>query len=137
MDGRAPDGPRTRALLCAFAVLGVAGALFGTPFSRPLGMVAAALLVGVGGAAPATAVRYEQLDRFGELTTVGQLSLASLLFGLGADCLALFALARAGEEDIPGAGPYGPYGPAWGQPVGQGGSGGFGPPPPSSPPPDW
>ncbi|MEU0528151.1 hypothetical protein [Streptomyces niveus] len=133
-------------LLCLAAAV---GALFGTPFSRPLGMVAAALLVGVGGAALATALRYEQIDRFGELTTVEQLSLASLLFGLGAGALALFALARRGEEDMPGAGPYGP---ARGQPeperYGQGsggfgpdrygqGGGGFGPPPPSSPPPGW
>ncbi|WP_329035529.1 hypothetical protein OIE71_22330 [Streptomyces sp. NBC_01725] len=121
-------------LLCLAAAV---GALFGTPFSRPLGMVVSALLVGVGGSALATALRYEQLDRFGELTTVEQLSLASLLFGLGAGTLALFALARRGERDMPGAGPYGP---AWGQSeperYGQGG-GGFGPPPPSSPPPGW
>lgn len=127
-------------LLCLAAAV---GALFGAPFSRPLGMVAAALLVGLGGAALATALRYEQLGRFGELTTLEQLSLASLLFGLGAGVLALFALARRGEEDMPGAGPHGPasarpvperYGEGYGYPAG---GGGFGPPPPSSPPPGW
>lgn len=93
------------ALLCLAAAV---GALFHTPFSRPLGMMAAALLVGVGGPALATALRYELLDHFAELATIEQLSLVSLLFGLGAGCLALFALAREGEEDTPGAGPYGP-----------------------------
>lgn len=148
-------------LLCLAAAV---GALFHTPFSRPLGMVAAALLVGVGGAALARALRYELLDHFGELATIEQLSLASLLFGLGAGCLALFALAREGEEDVPGgAGPFGPawgrrepegYGQGYGYPAGGGGGygaggyggqagrggqagGGFGPPPPSSPPPGW
>lgn len=139
------------ALLCLAAAV---GALFHAPFSRPLGMVAAALLVGVGGPALATALRYELLDHLGDLATIEQLSLVSLLFGLGAGCLALFALARKGEEDMPGAGPYEP---AWGQrpeperygqgygyryPAGGGqggqGGGGFGPPPPpSSPPPGW
>ncbi|MEV8348418.1 hypothetical protein ACFVTT_05140 [Streptomyces niveus] len=142
------------ALLCLAAAV---GALFHTPFSRPLGMVAAALLVGVGGPALATALRYELLDHFAELATIEQLSLVSLLFGLGAGCLALLALAREGEEDTPGAGPYGPargqqaeperYGYGYGYPAGGGqggqvgggaGGGGFGPPPPpSSPPPRW
>ncbi|MFJ6819137.1 hypothetical protein ACIQRJ_01830 [Streptomyces niveus] len=82
------------ALLCLAAAV---GALFHTPFSRPLGMVAAALLVGVGGPALATALRYELLDHFAELATIEQLSLVSLLFGLGAGCLALFALAPRGR----------------------------------------
>lgn len=97
-------------LLCLAAAV---GALFHTPFSRPFGMVAAALLVGVGGAALARALRYEALDHFGELASIEQLSLVSLLFGLGAGSLALVALARAGEGDGPGAGPYGA---GWGQP---------------------
>ncbi|MFB6951696.1 hypothetical protein ACFCXP_18895 [Streptomyces niveus] len=128
------------ALLCLAAAV---GALFHTPFSRPLGMVAAALLVGVGGPV-ATALRYELLDHFAELATIEQLSLVSLLFGLGAGCLALFALAREGEEDTPGAGPYGPargqepeperYGYGYGYPAGGGGGGGFGPPSTPSPP---
>ncbi|GGK26917.1 hypothetical protein GCM10011583_68650 [Streptomyces camponoticapitis] len=146
-------------LLCAVAA---GGTLFHTPFSRPLGMTAAALLVGVGGAALAASLRYEQLSRFGELATIEQLPLASLLFGLGAGCLTLFALARRGESDVPGAGPYGPaFGPPepgrYGYPAAGGGGGGyggggysgghggpsggsgggFGPPPPSSPPPGW
>ncbi|MFC8830806.1 hypothetical protein ACFT9I_36370 [Streptomyces sp. NPDC057137] len=108
-------------LLCLAAAV---GALFHTPFSRPLGMVAAALLVGVGGAALARALRYEALDHFGELATIEQLSLASLLFGLGAGCLALFALARKGEEDMPGG--AGPVGPAWGQPEPEGYGQGYG-----------
>ncbi|MET4927105.1 hypothetical protein P3L51_32920 [Streptomyces sp. PSRA5] len=144
--------------LCLTAAV---GALFHAPFSRPLGMVAAALLVGVGGPALARALRYELLDHFGELATIEQLSLVSLLFGLGAGCLALIALARKGEGDVPGAGPFGPawghheperYGQGYGYPAGGGGGGygggghggrggqgggGFGPPPPSSPPPGW
>ncbi|MET9557907.1 hypothetical protein [Streptomyces sp. NPDC006645] len=153
------------AAIALLALAAAVGALFHTPFSRPLGMVAAALLVGVGGPALARALRYELLDHFGELATIEQLSLMSLLFGLGAGCLALLALAREGEQDVPVPGPNGPvwgppeperYGYGYGYSAGGGqgggpggggpGGGGFGPPPPpppspgsppGSPPPRW
>lgn len=133
-------------LLCLVAAV---GALFHTPFSRPLGMTAAALLLGAGVPALATALRYDRLTHLGALPAVELLTLVSLLLGLCAGCGALAALAREGEEETPGArppgaawgrperygDPYG-YGQGYGHPAGGGGSGGgFAPPPSSGPPP--
>ncbi|MFI6690648.1 hypothetical protein ACIBLA_02580 [Streptomyces sp. NPDC050433] len=113
------------ALLCLTAAV---GALYRTPFSRPFGMVATALLVGVGGPTLVTALRSDAFAHFEESRTPVQLLLISSLFGLGAGCLALLALARKGEEDMTMAGPYAPVY------DGQGGGGGFPPPPPTWPP---
>ncbi|MDJ0465404.1 hypothetical protein [Streptomyces sp. H27-C3] len=72
------------------------GALLHTVYSRPLGMVAAALLAGTGGTALADAMRGGALTDVGSAPTSTQLQYASALFELLAGTVVLLALARRG-----------------------------------------
>ena len=131
-----PPGWLTAAtvLLCLAAAL---AALARAPLSRPLGMTAAALLVGAGGEGLARALRHDLIARFGELPVLQQLNLAGWLFELAAGALTLLVLARPGRgrgdaSEGPGAGRQGRHA----QRPSAGGSA-VGPPPPAVLPPEW
>ncbi|WP_344072775.1 hypothetical protein [Streptomyces crystallinus] len=118
---------------------------------RPLGLVAAAMLVSSGAIGIALAVRFELLDHFGDLETAAQLQVVTWFFQLAAGLALVPVLARRGPEDPAGApgnpwAPrYPPYSPHSPQPPQDSHGQGFGPPPPgfgpppppSSPPPGW
>ncbi|MEU9012904.1 hypothetical protein AB0D12_24700 [Streptomyces sp. NPDC048479] len=121
------------AVIVALALVAAVGALFRAVFSRPLGLVVAVFLVGMGGTGLDFAVRNELMSHLGDVGLREQLLVGSWLFELAAGAVLLPALARRGEGDAPGGGA-----PTW-QP--QSGHGypqpGYGPPPPQTPPPGW
>ncbi|WP_327325876.1 hypothetical protein OG735_27885 [Streptomyces sp. NBC_01210] len=121
------------AVIVVLALVAAVGALFHAVFSRPLGLVVAVFLVGMGGTGLDFAVRNELMSHLGDVGLREQLLVGSWLFELAAGAVLLPALARRGEGDTSGGGA-----PAW-QP--QSGHGhpqpGYGPPPPQTPPPGW
>ncbi|MFD3514337.1 hypothetical protein [Streptomyces sp. NPDC058657] len=124
-------------VVAAAALTGAVGALVGAVHSRPLGLVAAAL-VGTGGAAGVSAaVRTDLFAHLGGLALVEQLTVAWWVLGLLTGGVVLLVLARrgvpVGGEPRLASNVYDGYGQG---PVG-GPGGGFGPPPPSSRPPGW
>ncbi|MGW0554632.1 hypothetical protein ACWDZ6_10590 [Streptomyces sp. NPDC002926] len=131
------------AVMVVLALVAAAGALFRAVFSRPLGLVLAVFLVGMGGTGLDFAVRNRLFSRLGDLPFREQLLLGTWLFELAAGAVLLLALARRGERGPSDGGvpdrrrPQSAYGrPQSGYGPPQAG-GGFGPPPPSSPPPGW
>ena len=130
-------------VVTAVSMSGAVGALVGAVHSRPLALVAAALL-GVGGAAGVSAaVRTDLFAHFGGLALVEQLAVAWWVLGLLFGGVVALVMARRGEPV--GGGPrlapnvydgYG-YGAVGGAGGGAGAGSGFGPPPPSSRPPGW
>ncbi|WUS99032.1 hypothetical protein OHA46_21165 [Streptomyces sp. NBC_00708] len=140
------------ALLCLAAGF---SAVVRARHARPLGLVAAAMLLAGSVLGLMRIVHYDMFDHFGSLGLEVQLTLASWIFQLLAALTALIALAVPGPVRAPGPDPWA-GGPGWGpapqpgpaappypgqQPPGYGypqGGGGFGPPPPpSQPPPGW
>ncbi|MGI5402695.1 hypothetical protein ACQEVG_25250 [Streptomyces sp. CA-135486] len=119
------------AVIVVLALVAAFGALFHAVYSRPLGLVVAAFLLGAGGRGVDTAIRNELLPGLGDLPTWDQLLVLSWLFELTAGAVLVLALARRGESAAQGA--VRPSGYGYGYPQG----GGTGPPPPSSPPPGW
>ncbi|WP_329122364.1 hypothetical protein [Streptomyces sp. NBC_01465] len=114
----------------ALGVLGLVAAIAAVVrahFSRPLGLVVALVLAGMGGLFLSVALRDKLLSRLGDLNTESQLIVLTQLFYLLAGVVVLLVLARRGVRDEPGI----RQAPAWRQQPG------FGPPPPSSPPPGW
>ncbi|WP_434596045.1 hypothetical protein [Streptomyces sp. A5-4] len=108
--------------LALMALAAAIGALFHTVYSRPLGMAAAALLVGTGGTALAEAMRRGALAGVGSAPTATQLQYASALFELLAGTVVLLTLVRRGVP--PPARPTTP-------------PRALAPPPPASKPPGW
>lgn len=104
------------ALTAAFAALGRA------PLARPLGMTAAALVLGDGITAVSAYIKFDYLEHFDDLPTVGVLSVLTGFFEGIVGLVALIALAQPADpaDDPPLAG--------WGQPAAQpyGGYGGYG-----------
>lgn len=119
------------AVLVVLALVAAFGALFHAVYSRPLGLVVAAFLLGTGGRGVDIAIRNELIPRLGDLPTWDQLLVLSWLFELTAGLVLVLALARRGENAAEGAVRRSGYG------HGYPGGGGSGPPPPSSPPPGW
>ncbi|HEY9440556.1 MAG TPA: hypothetical protein VIS29_18335 [Streptomyces sp.] len=122
-------GNVTLAVLCLVVAF---TALFHAVHARPLGMIAAGLLLGTGGLGVDRFVHHGELLRFGEMGAETQLMVVSSFLLAFAGAAGLTALAgRGAEEEGQGyaAGPGGYGCPPQG--------GGFGPPPPSSPPPNW
>lgn len=110
------------AVTAVLALVSAFGAIFHAVFARPLGLVAALLLLGTGGRGVDFAVRNDLVARLGELPTSDQLLVLSWLFETAAGAVLLLALARRGEREEGLVG--------WQQPS-------YPPPPPSSPPPGW
>ncbi|MBO8192720.1 hypothetical protein ITI46_13740 [Streptomyces oryzae] len=94
----APSGwvPWTVALLSLAAAV---AALAGAPFSRPLGLIVAGPLLGVGLFAVAYSVKTELLEHFGDLGIEGQLHVLTSLFEVASGCAVLLALARGEQRD--------------------------------------
>jgi hypothetical protein len=136
--------------LVALCLAAAAAALGRAPLSRPLGMVAAVLVLAAGASEISLYLKLEYVEHLDDLPTVGVLSVLTAFFEVLVGLVALLALARRGEADAPapayGAGAYG---------SGSYGSGSYGsgapgyppppptapptaaPPPPPSPPPGW
>ncbi|MFH9421473.1 hypothetical protein [Streptomyces sp. NPDC017529] len=110
------------ALLALVAAAGLAGR---RASARPLGMLAAALLLAHGLAALAAGQHAGLLGRFHALATRSQLDTVTVAFAAVAGLVALLALALAGGRN-------GPRGPADGP-----GRPDYAPPPPSDLPPGW
>ncbi len=102
------------------ALVAGAGALGRAAFARPLGLVAALLVLGAGARGLDIAVRNELVTRLQELPGRDQLLVLSWLFEVAAAAGLLLALARGRE---PASQPVRDWSP--------------GPPPPSRPPPGW
>ncbi|MEU7239297.1 hypothetical protein [Streptomyces sparsogenes] len=133
------------ALAGAFAALGRS-----TP-ARPLGMTAATLVLGYGIATLSLYIKFDFVDHFDDLETVGQLSVLTAFFEILVGLVVLIALAQPGVPadgappgwGQPAAPPYGGYGGYGNQGGAEGGYGGYGGadggygygPPPASPPP--
>ncbi|WP_234356840.1 hypothetical protein [Streptomyces sp. NBRC 110028] len=128
--------------LVAFCLAAAVAALARAPLSRPLGMVAAVLVLATGVSETSLYGKLKYLEHFGDLPTVGVLSVLTAFFELLAGLVALIALARRGGTDTPapahGTGAYGT-----GADGGYGGAGyapppaappGYAPPPPAAPP---
>lgn len=113
------------AVTVTLALVAAIGALFHAVHSRPLGLVAGALVLGTCGRGVDIAVRNDLFTRLGDLPTRDQLLVLSWLFEVAAGLTLLVALGRRGEGNgVTGARRAAP-------------TGVFGPPPPSSPPPGW
>ncbi|WP_254705796.1 hypothetical protein [Streptomyces vilmorinianum] len=104
-------------------LLTAAGSAFARPpYSRPLGLVAGALLWGGGLMGVAVAVRYELFARFPDLSGVQQLTFLTSLFEMLAGAAVLAVLAAPGERRVAPAPPGTPA---------------LAPAPPSPRPPGW
>ncbi|MEU4891313.1 hypothetical protein AB0B12_03000 [Streptomyces sp. NPDC044780] len=113
----------------ALCLAAAGAALARAPLARPLGMTAAALVVGTGISETSLYLKLEYVEHLDDLPTVGVLSVLSGFFNVIAGLIALLALARRGvHEDVEGVGSaaYGPYGPYGGAPA-YGGYDGRGP----------
>lgn len=130
------------ALAAAFAALGRA------PLARPLGMTAAALVLGNGITEISVYIKFEVFDHLDDAPAVAVLVVLTAFFEVLVGLVALIALAQPGVPDGPLTGwgglappPYGSYGGYGGAPGGYGGYGGasvgygYAPPPPLAPPP--
>lgn len=142
--------------LAALCLVAAAAALGRAPLSRPLGMVAAALVLAAGVSEVSLYLKLKYVEHFGDLPTVGVLSVLTAFFEVLVGLVALLALARRGEAEAPAPAP------AYGAGAGPGAYGGYGgagyapppaappgyapppppapptaPPPPPSPPPGW
>ncbi|GAA2370493.1 hypothetical protein [Streptomyces cuspidosporus] len=141
------------ALAAAFAALGRSAP------ARPVGMTAAFLVLGYGIATLSLYIKFDFVDHFDDLATVGQLSVLTAFFEILVGLVVLIALAQPGvpADGAPpagwgqpaappyggygGYGGYGDYGNQGGADGGYGGYGGadggygYGPPPASPPPP--
>ncbi|MFI0774939.1 hypothetical protein [Streptomyces sp. NPDC021212] len=131
--------------LVALCLVAAAAALGRAPLSRPLGMVAAVLVLATGASEVSLYSKMKYVEHLDDLPTAGVLSVLTAFFELLVGLVALLALARRGEADAPapaygagayGSGAYGGYGEA-------GGAGyapppaappGYAPPPPAGPP---
>ncbi|MQY16663.1 hypothetical protein SRB5_68650 [Streptomyces sp. RB5] len=82
--------------LCLTAAV---GALLRAPLSRPMGMTASALVLGLGGADTARQLRAKVFEDFGALPTDRALSVITALVLLLAGFAALWALAGRAPED--------------------------------------
>ncbi|MBD0745233.1 hypothetical protein [Streptomyces sp. CBMA152] len=115
-------------VLAVVALTAAVGGLARAAFSRPLGLMAAAVLAASGALGIAVVVRFKLLDRFDSLSTAGQLQVVTFFFEVVVGVVLVPVLVRRGPPepvDTAGAWPPAP------------GGGGFGPPPPSFPPPGW
>ncbi|MER6140792.1 hypothetical protein ABT174_12105 [Streptomyces sparsogenes] len=158
----APPGAWASWTVALLALAGAFAALGRAAPARPLGMTAAALVLGYGIAALSLYIKFDYVDHFDDLETVGQLSVLTAFFEILAGLVVLIALAQPGvPADEPPAGwgqpaapPYGGYGGAdggyggygnqagadggyggYGNQAGADGGYGYGPPPASPPPP--
>ncbi|MGW2328907.1 hypothetical protein ACWC5C_24565 [Streptomyces sp. NPDC001700] len=130
--------------LVALCLAAAVAALGRAPLARPLGMVAAALVLAGGVSEISLYSKMEYIEHLDDLPTVGVLSVLTAFFELVVGLVVLLALARRGEPGIAapayGVGAYGPggYGSgAYGSGTydGYGGAGGAGyAPPPAAPP---
>jgi hypothetical protein len=132
--------------LVALCLAAAAAALGRAPLSRPLGMVAAVLVLAAGASEISLYLKLEYVEHLDDLPTVGVLSVLTAFFEVLVGLVALLALARRGEADAPapayGAGAYGSgsYGSgSYGSGAhGSGSYGGYGgagyAPPPAAPP---
>ncbi|ADI07225.1 hypothetical protein SBI_04104 [Streptomyces bingchenggensis BCW-1] len=107
------------ALTAAFAALGRA------PLARPLGMTAAALVLGDGITAISAYIKFDYLEHLDDLPTVGVLSVLSGFFEGIVGLVALIVLAQPADpaDGVPLAGWGGPAAQPYG---GHGGYGGYG-----------
>ena len=146
--------------LVALCLVAAAAALGRAPLARPLGMVAAVLVLAAGVSEISLYSKLKYVEHLDDLPTVGVLSVLTAFFELAVGLVALLALARRGETDAP-APPYGPGAYGTGTYDGYSGYSGAGagyvpppaappgyapppptapptaPPPPPSPPPGW
>ncbi|MDJ1138213.1 hypothetical protein [Streptomyces iconiensis] len=86
--------------LVLLALVAAVAALAGAPFSRPLGLVTAGPLLGIGLFFLAFALKSKLFENFGELSTQGQLRLLTGLLEIVVGAVVLAALAR-GEHHSP------------------------------------
>lgn len=138
----------TVVILCVTAGIGL---LARAAFSRPLGLVLAAVVVVAGAVGVDTVLRYRLVENFELVSLERQLITVTSFFELiaGAALIVLLLMrgeSRPADDSPPGAHRfpagygygYPPAGPAYGYPGPSGGHGPpQGPPPPSSPPPNW
>ncbi|MFI0814599.1 hypothetical protein ACH4TX_07275 [Streptomyces sp. NPDC021098] len=128
--------------LVALCLVAAGAALARAPLSRPLGMVAAVLVLAVAVSEISLYGRMKYIEHLDDLPTVGVLTVLTAFFELLVGLVALCALALRGEPDVPhpayGTGSYGGYGgaayappPAAPPPAAPPG---YAPPPPAAPP---
>ncbi|WP_326699647.1 hypothetical protein OG909_21545 [Streptomyces sp. NBC_01754] len=153
----APPGWANLALV-ALCLVVAWSALLRAVHTRPLGMIAGAFLLLLGGLDVLRSVHHEVLEHFGDLATQAQLAVLTSFFYTLTGTVGLLALSRRGLTDPGVQDPYGGYGhpppPGHGHPPaeaagygpaaagGPDGPGRFGPapgfpPPPGPPPPGW